>query len=53
MSTGILIANEKAMAGILIKILTNYLQIVGSISTFKLQMPNWINSVIVTSSDPI
>lgn len=36
MSTGILIANEKAMAGILIKILTNYLQIAGSLGTFKL-----------------
>ena len=36
MSTGILIANEKALPGILIKILTNYLQIVGSLSTFML-----------------
>lgn len=42
-STGILISNEKAMAGILIKILTNYLQIVGSLSTFKIQMPIWIS----------
>jgi len=36
MSTGILVANEKAMAGIIIKLLTNYFQIVGSIGTFKL-----------------
>jgi len=36
MSTGILVANQKAMAGIVLKILTNYLQIVGSLSTFKL-----------------
>ena len=36
MTTGILVANEKAMAGILMKILTNYLQIVGSLCTFKL-----------------
>jgi len=36
MTTGILVANEKAMAGILMKILTNYLQIVGSLGTFKL-----------------
>jgi len=36
MSTGILVANEKSMTGIIIKILTNYFQIVGSLGTFKL-----------------
>ncbi|CAD8210964.1 unnamed protein product [Paramecium octaurelia] len=46
--------NPKAgFGGVLIKVLTNYLQIVGAISTFQLQLPSVLQSSIRSVSNPV
>ncbi|CAD8196346.1 unnamed protein product [Paramecium pentaurelia] len=44
---------KEGFGGVLIKVLTNYLQIVGAISTFQLQLPSVLQSSIRSVSNPV
>ncbi|CAD8101522.1 unnamed protein product [Paramecium sonneborni] len=50
---GIRLAIKEAQTAILIKIFTNYLQIISTISTFQLQIPVGLTSVIKNVGNPI
>ncbi|KAM3135852.1 hypothetical protein pb186bvf_012105 [Paramecium bursaria] len=54
MALGLVISVEKqGSIAILMKILTNYLQIVSSISTFQLKFPSAIDSIFNTVGNPV
>ncbi|CAD8149864.1 unnamed protein product [Paramecium octaurelia] len=50
---GVRVAIKEAQTAILIKVFTNYLQIISTISTFQLQVPIGIASVVNTVGNPI
>ncbi|CAK74425.1 unnamed protein product (macronuclear) [Paramecium tetraurelia] len=52
-SFGVRLAIKEAQTAILIKVFTNYLQIISTISTFQLQIPTGLASVVNTVGNPI
>ncbi|CAD8105541.1 unnamed protein product [Paramecium primaurelia] len=50
---GVRVAIKEAQTAILIKVFTNYLQIISTISTFQLQVPAGLASVVNTVGNPI
>ncbi|CAD8203708.1 unnamed protein product [Paramecium pentaurelia] len=53
MMLGLVVTQNTNQSAILIKMLTNYLQIISSISTFQLKLPNGLQSTINVVGSPI
>ncbi|CAD8126371.1 unnamed protein product [Paramecium sonneborni] len=49
----LLLTNQDSQSGILIKMLTNHLQIVSTITTFKFKLPQQLNNAVNSSANPI
>ncbi|CAD8211891.1 unnamed protein product [Paramecium octaurelia] len=50
---GVTVVIKQASTAILIKVFTNYLQIISTISTFQLQVPSGLASIINSAGNPI
>ncbi|CAD8116010.1 unnamed protein product [Paramecium sonneborni] len=52
-SMGLAVSQNRNQSAILIKMLTNYLQIIGSLATFQLQLPNGFEDTFTAMGSPI